>query len=180
MKVKEFGDQPSGTACLLRLCKPWFGSGRTVLGDSAFASVNSAVTLSGKGLFFSGPVKTATTLFPMPYFNALPSATRGSHVTLTSTHNGVKLIATAWDDHTRKCLISTAGTSLDATPAQRTRYRSLTSPSQTYMHNRAYMIVLVVFYASLVALWQARMEWNPNPSWSRQRDRTQWPNSSTT
>jgi hypothetical protein len=128
MKTKEFGEQPAGTASMLRLCKPWFGSGRTALGDSAFASVNTAIACDEKGLFFGGPVKTATALFPMQYLNALPAGTRGSHVTLTANHNGVKLIATAWDDHTRKCLISTSGTSLDATPAQRTRYRSLKSP----------------------------------------------------
>ena len=37
-----------GTAQLLRLTKPWHGSGRAVSADSAFASVATAVALVGK------------------------------------------------------------------------------------------------------------------------------------
>ena len=47
MAAKKFTDicQSKGTAQALRLTKPWHHSGRTVNGDSAFASVQTAVEL---------------------------------------------------------------------------------------------------------------------------------------
>jgi hypothetical protein len=127
MQKKAYGEHPSGAASVLRLVAPWKGSGRTVLGDSAFASVYACWALfTIHRLYFIGPVKTATALFPVQYIAALPTTTRGSHVTLTATYKDVNLLAMAWDDHTRKSLVGTAGTSLPATPAERTRYWSLT------------------------------------------------------
>ena len=53
-----------GTAQLLRLTKPWHGSGRAVSADSAFASVATAVACRKNGLHFTGLVKTATQMYP--------------------------------------------------------------------------------------------------------------------
>lgn len=52
----------------LRLVQPWFGSKRTVIGDSAFASFSTCVALLSMGLFFIGIVKTATSKFPKAFF----------------------------------------------------------------------------------------------------------------
>ena len=44
----------AGTATTLRLCEPWFHSGRIILGDSWFASVKVAEQLHNRGLYFMG------------------------------------------------------------------------------------------------------------------------------
>ena len=58
-----------GTAQLLRLTKPWHGSGRAVSADSAFASVATAVACRKNGLHFTGLVKTATRMYPKQYID---------------------------------------------------------------------------------------------------------------
>jgi hypothetical protein len=45
-ETKEFHYECSaGTEVTLRLAKPWAGTGRTIVGDSAFASVKTAIEL---------------------------------------------------------------------------------------------------------------------------------------
>ena len=70
MSKKEFVQQdfPTGTSFMLRATKAWQGTGRVVLGDSAFATVLTAVSLKNKGLYFSGHVKTASRFFPKNFF----------------------------------------------------------------------------------------------------------------
>ena len=47
MASKQFSaDYNAGTAISLRLTRPWFHTGRCVIGDSAFASVQTAVAFS--------------------------------------------------------------------------------------------------------------------------------------
>jgi hypothetical protein len=59
----------SGTSITLRLCQPWQGSGRTVIGDSAFASVKTLQALQCElGLFFMGMVKTASRCYSKAFF----------------------------------------------------------------------------------------------------------------
>ncbi|CDH55609.1 predicted protein [Lichtheimia corymbifera JMRC:FSU:9682] len=48
---KEFSDKPRVTGCILRLTKPWFASGRTIVADSWFGSPAVAAELRKKGLF---------------------------------------------------------------------------------------------------------------------------------
>ena len=95
MATKKYvneGEQPS-TAGVLRLVEPWFNTSRTIYGDSAFASVNTAVKLRQHGLHFSGLVKTAHREFPLKYFRSLPLQTRsGDSIYLTSTRNEFPLI----------------------------------------------------------------------------------------
>lgn len=119
---------PAGTAFMLRATKAWHGTGRVVLGDSAFASVTTAIALRKAGLFFTGLVKTATKFFPKAALNLLPLPNRGDTGTLTAVKDGVELIAHVWADPNKpgkphKQLISTWGTTLPADPALRTRYR---------------------------------------------------------
>ena len=54
-----------GTKVVLDLTKPWNHTGREIIGDSAFASVATAVECMKKGNNFTGCVKTATKEFPM-------------------------------------------------------------------------------------------------------------------
>jgi len=72
MKMKEFGPeapnaeerQPHHTAVTLRAVKSLFGSGRTIIMDSYFGSVNTIEQLRKKGLNGIGIVKTATKGYP--------------------------------------------------------------------------------------------------------------------
>ena len=67
MNTKEYMSEYklAGTALLLRLNKPWHGSGRAISTDSAFASVTTAVACRKNGMHFTGLVKTATRMFPI-------------------------------------------------------------------------------------------------------------------
>ena len=58
MRYKDYNTvwgKPTG--CTLRLCEPYFSSGRIVIGDSFFSSVKTARALYEHGLFFVGCVK---------------------------------------------------------------------------------------------------------------------------
>jgi hypothetical protein len=116
----EFG---AGTASLLRLTQPWWGSGRVVCADSAFASVRSAVQLHKKGLYFLGLVKTASRCFPKEFLENYPLQGRGDHVAVTSKMDGVNLIGCAWNDNKRKLIVGTCGTTLPGNPHEKKRWR---------------------------------------------------------
>ena len=66
-----------GTRILLFLIDPWVYSGRTVVGDSYFASVGAALALAELQMGFIGVVKTATKNFPMAYLSGLEMQNRG-------------------------------------------------------------------------------------------------------
>ncbi|DAZ93699.1 TPA: hypothetical protein N0F65_009250 [Lagenidium giganteum] len=59
--ASEFGE---GTAVVLRLSQPFQGTRRTVVADSAFASVKTLLQLERRGLYFIGLVKTASVGYP--------------------------------------------------------------------------------------------------------------------
>ena len=103
----------AGTATVLRLTKPWHGSRRVINGDSAFASVTTAMACRDKGLHFTGLVKTATKMFPKQYFQSREYGNNGDSETLTAVINGDTYIAHCWVDTTRKHFISTNNTTLD-------------------------------------------------------------------
>ena len=68
MAAKEFTRELGpGTALTLRLCKHYFGSGRTVIGDSAFSFLKTLMELRKTNLFHMGIVKTATKGYPLKY-----------------------------------------------------------------------------------------------------------------
>eukprot|EP00798_Chlamydomonas_sp_ICE-L_P002138 gene2138-18187_t len=63
--LKEFYAEYGATlATTLRLCKPWFGSGRQILADSWFGSVKCCLEMYSCGLFCIMSVKTAHKGFP--------------------------------------------------------------------------------------------------------------------
>ena len=121
----------AGTALLLRLTKRFHGTGRLVLGDSAFASVKAAFELKTQaGLDFIGLVKTATRKFPKKYMDSLNMAERGDHAVLTATDGDVDLTAVAWKEGKKgkdgeiikKNFIATCGTTLPGKPHKKKRW----------------------------------------------------------
>lgn len=48
---KKFSEYPATIATMLRLTEPWFNSGRTIIADSWFGSVNACTTLYKHGLY---------------------------------------------------------------------------------------------------------------------------------
>ncbi|KAF4136960.1 Transposase IS4, partial [Phytophthora infestans] len=120
----EFGE---GTAVVLRLAQPYAGSGRTVVADSAFASVKTLVQLNSMmGLYFMGMVKTATREYPMAYLKSWSSVSwpRGSHTVMESScSNGSKMYALCWNDRKPKAIISNRGTTLPGSDSVRARHR---------------------------------------------------------
>ena len=110
MQSKEYANlYTSHTAITLRLVKPWLGSKRTVIGDSAFASFSTCVSLLSMGLFFIGIVKTASAKFPKAFLNAWEATkpTRGSTMFLSTIAmiNNIshKILAVGWKCKMVKC-----------------------------------------------------------------------------
>jgi len=124
MKNKKYYDGPgsSGTASLLRLAEPYFGTHRTVYADSAFGSVRSALALAERGLFFIGMVKTASRRFPKKYFKDKVNVSRGTSEYLQAQYT-LPLYAVAWWDKTMKTLVTSCANSEAAPPHEKQRYR---------------------------------------------------------
>lgn len=59
--VKEFKDT---TACTLRITRPWWGTGRVVIGDAWFGSIRTVEELRDKGLYCILSVKNGSAGFP--------------------------------------------------------------------------------------------------------------------
>ena len=127
MTKKEYMDvyKKAGTAQVLRLTKPWHGTGRAVYADSAFASVTTAIACRQKGLRFTGLVKTATTKFPKKFLDSWEYKELGDSVTLVVQHDGYPLIAHGWGDKVRKNFISTRSVTLDGWPFNKRRWREM-------------------------------------------------------
>eukprot|EP00961_Rhodomonas_salina_P270950 3661199-Rhodomonas_salina.1 len=58
------------------------GKGRVLLGDSAFSSTCTAAELAKVGVYYIGPVKTATKNFPKARLQSVPMSKRGDTYTL--------------------------------------------------------------------------------------------------
>ena len=67
MADKDWSALSAGTAWLLRLCEPYYGTHRIIRADSAFTSTTAAVELGKRGLFLQGIVKGATKEYPAKY-----------------------------------------------------------------------------------------------------------------
>ena len=115
----------AGTAQVLRLTKPWHGSGRAISADSAFASVTTALACRKHGLHFTGLVKTATKFYPKGYMDEVEFAELGDDITLTTTVDGHNIMAHAWGDKVRKCFVSTHSTTIPGRPSNKRRWREV-------------------------------------------------------
>eukprot|EP00731_Ephydatia_muelleri_P017495 Em0010g593a len=109
----------AGTAQVLRLTKPWHGSGRAISADLAFASVTSALACRKHGLHFTGLVKTATKFYPKGYMDEVEFAELGDDITLTTTVDGHNIMAHVWGDKVRKCFASTHSTTIPGRPSNK-------------------------------------------------------------
>ncbi|EKX38610.1 hypothetical protein GUITHDRAFT_43362, partial [Guillardia theta CCMP2712] len=70
MGTRQYNSQyPKHTALVLRIMQNYLGKGHILYGDSAFASLSTAVALLERNTFFTGLVKTAYSGFPKAYLN---------------------------------------------------------------------------------------------------------------
>ena len=123
----------SGTAVVLRLVKSagFFGSGRIVVGDGAFGSVECAEALLQQGMYSQLVVKTATIGYPMAILQHFGrendlNGVRGAVLAFESVSDsdpGKKVWAVCWGDKKAKTIISTAGTLIAGTASRRSRHR---------------------------------------------------------
>ena len=108
--------------------EPWGNSGRIVVGDSYFASVQAAIRLFRIGLRFIGVVKTATTGYPMVYLGRvlLPDGKGDRHGVVTfDEESGCQLLAFVWSDRDRRYFISTCSSLASGTVIERTRWKQV-------------------------------------------------------
>ena len=110
--VAEFGKNP---AKAMRCAKNWFRSGRLVLVDAGFASVELAMGLAEYGLFMIGNVKTAHAGFPKDWLLSQVKE-RGDRATCTAEvrlpdGSSLSLLAAADKDKQPMALLGSAGCS---------------------------------------------------------------------
>ena len=115
--VAEFGKNP---AKALRCVKNWFHSGRLVLVDSGFASVELAMGLAEHGLLHIGNVKTAHTGFPKDWLLSQVKE-RGDRAICTAEvklkdGSTLALLATADRDKQPMALLGSAGCTSEGRP----------------------------------------------------------------
>lgn len=125
MQGKDFvSEYNAGTALTLRMTKPWWGSGRLVILDSAFASFMCAKALANKGMYMVGNVKTAHWSFPKAWLlSQVP--TRGNRAVVkttirTDSNEEWTIIGAADRDKQPMVLIGTAGSTNEGAQLSRT------------------------------------------------------------
>lgn len=112
-KNKQFVSEYGSTAAyVLRLARPWFGSGRTIVGDSWFGSPKVCLLLMQNGLYgiFHVKKKRGWPLnYPRDMIQKLGN-TYGSYFSKVAIVNSVQLIAASLKDRKPQCIIATAST----------------------------------------------------------------------
>lgn len=116
MSTKKYCDSTTlaGSAQILRLTEPWHNMGYAVVADGAFASVPTCVLLHKYGIYFTGLIKIAHKFYPLKFLQQQPMTFRGETFNLKAVCDGVKLLATVWNDPNkpgkpRKYLVSKCG-----------------------------------------------------------------------
>ncbi|CAG8586319.1 9657_t:CDS:2, partial [Scutellospora calospora] len=107
--VLEYGNT---TAYVLHLVRPWFSSGRTIVGDSWFGSPKLCIVLMQNGLYgiFHIKKKRGWPLnYPCDMVQKLGSA-YGSYFSKVATINNIYLIAASLKDRKPQCIIASAST----------------------------------------------------------------------
>lgn len=129
---EEFEDSmPFHSAITARLVKPWFGTGRIVIGDAAFSSLRTVIELLKKGLYYLGVLKQCTWGFPKKYLDQWAASVQdaGRHCVVTTNvdiHGGQKLVmGVAWKakKNMHRTLIGSALTTLAGSPHKMMRTR---------------------------------------------------------
>ena len=114
-----------GTNTVIKLTQPWHKSGRIIVGDSAFSSVNTAVQLHKLKLGYIGVVKQATKYYPMEPFQRTILPEKGQYVGMTTTVDNATIMAYVWSDRDRRFFVSTAGSMEEGAPYERIRWREV-------------------------------------------------------
>ena len=135
---------PHTAATTLRPVEKWFGSWRTVVGDSWFGPLTTAVELKSKGLHCTLTVRTARRGLPRAALQRWlvgpggrvgrkakrsSSAQRGASkyypVKFKSSDRSetFSVVATGWADKTVRTVVGTTGHTSEGTSATRTRHR---------------------------------------------------------
>ena len=133
MREKEFvTEYGAGCATMLRCTKPWHGSGRLALGDSACASFKTATAMAERGMYFIGNVKTAHRRFPKKWLSSQCKERGQRAFASTEFHVGGdkwRCWASIDMDKQPMSLISTAATNLEG-PARERTVRSVHSSGE--------------------------------------------------
>jgi hypothetical protein len=118
------------TACTVRLCEALALNeehevpplARCIFADSWFASVKTVLALrENLGLNFTGPIKTATSDFPIEAMRfTLSKMGRGDNITLECL-DAPNLWAVGWHDHHYKTYVTTHGVTTPGKPAPKRR-----------------------------------------------------------
>jgi hypothetical protein len=110
MATKKFRDtMKAHTAIVCRLSEEYFNTNRVVLGDSAFASVATALEMKKNGLYFMGPVKTCHSEYPKKHLKrrfAVMERGQTEFLVNEDAETKFKTLALVWKDNTDKLLIS--------------------------------------------------------------------------
>lgn len=116
-----------GCNVLHELVEPWANTGRIVVGDSYFASVQAAIRLFRIGLRFIGVVKTATAGYPMAYLGRkeLPDGKGDRFGLVTVDETGCQLLAFVWSDRDRRYFVSTCSSLSAGHIIERTRWKQI-------------------------------------------------------
>ncbi len=114
-----------GTKVLKSLVQPWAFSGRVVVGDSYFASLNAADEMARLGFGFIGVVKTATRHFPQQHLSTIELQNRGDYkgVITMDTNGSPNQLAFVWMDRDRRYFIANTSSIAAGTPWTRERWR---------------------------------------------------------
>jgi hypothetical protein len=139
MRDKEYADISAGTGHVLRATKAYHGTNRTIIGDSAFASVTTAEECLKHGLHFMGIVKTATRKFPAKLLKAwfkdgeakhkrgVTEGWRGNWATASTDvmigNVAHPIYACCWAEKKPKYIVSTRGTHLRGADSVRSRHK---------------------------------------------------------
>jgi hypothetical protein len=137
MSSKQFVGQYSsaGTSAIIRLAKAAnvCNTSKVIVADSAFASVKTARACLEHGLHFIGLVKTAHSLYPKKFLNAV-QLERGETYTMECKEE--KLIAHTWADKKRKSFVSTCGVTTDGQDYCRQRFQYNEQTGKMYRTER--------------------------------------------
>jgi hypothetical protein len=128
---KVFADIGSGVGQCLRLTLAYHGTGRVLIGDSAFASFKTVVELKKVGLYFQGCVKTAHREYPKAFLDRWLQgnsnrAQRGQFkLCRTALPQGIgeHVYAIAWADKKGKQFVFNTGNTLPGSDSVRRRHK---------------------------------------------------------
>ena len=112
MKDKPYNKEWGGTTgCVLRLTKPWWGTGRIIIADAWFGSLRCAYQLLTHHLYCIMNVKTCHAGFPKKALRDMcPARNDRAHMELV-THDGLHVFGSCHRDVQPMVLVHTTGSS---------------------------------------------------------------------